>query len=83
MKRSKEVKAAADRANMLATAIYIMMHPEPPPVQGATLSALTATWLMSIHKDDRLAALQNLHQTVVNIAVDMEKQVEKAAASKA
>lgn len=68
---------------MLGTAMFVVMHPEPPKVQGATIAALTSAWLMGIHKDDRNAALMHLHKTIANMTADMEKEEDaQAAASK-
>lgn len=78
MKQSKKIKAEADRATMLGAAMFIVMHPEPPKVQGASIAALTSAWLMCIDKRDRSAALQHLHGTVANMTADMEKEEEKA-----
>lgn len=73
-KLSKEqLKAGRDRSGELAEAFALIVNGEDVAVFGATIASLTALFLMHIHKDDRLAAFQNLQGTIARMTADMEK----------
>lgn len=75
----KPTKKQFERAQQVAAAITMTMQMEDVPVQGAAIMVITAFWLLQVDKRDRLAALQHLHMSAVNMGGDLEKKIEAGA----
>lgn len=74
---NKKQQAQAARADQLATAFHIIMAGDAPPIRGAVLLSMTSLFVMSIHKDDRLAALVHLQKRIADMVAEMEEEEKK------